>query len=65
MIRNLYDNSIAAYKTGTEQTVNLVLDTIRQAMKREKKGVAAELQLRSDYASQVSFKLTQTYDITP
>ena len=29
MIRDLYDNSIVAYKTGTEQTVNLVLDTIR------------------------------------
>ena len=32
MIRDLYDNSIVAYKTGTEQTVNLVLDTIRLAM---------------------------------
>ena len=41
MIRDLYDNSIVAYKTGTEQTVNLVLDTIRLAMKQEKKRVAA------------------------
>ncbi|MBS6218813.1 MAG: IS3 family transposase [Clostridiales bacterium] len=41
MIRDLYDNSIVAYKTGTEQTVGLVLDTIRLAMKREKKKVAA------------------------
>ena len=48
MIRDLYDNSIVAYKTGTEQTVNLVLDTIRLAMKQEKKQVAAELQLHSD-----------------
>ena len=38
MIRDLYDNSIVAYKTGTQQTVNLVLDTIRLAMKRGKKG---------------------------
>lgn len=37
MIRDLYDNSIVAYKTATQQTVNLVLDTIRLAMKREKK----------------------------
>ena len=37
MIRDLYDNSIVACKTGTEQTVNLVLDTIRLAMKQEKK----------------------------
>ena len=36
MIRDLYNNSIMAYKTGTEQTVNLALDTIRLAMKREK-----------------------------
>ena len=35
MIRDLYDNSIVAYKTGTQQTVNLVLDTIRFAMRKE------------------------------
>ena len=69
MIRDLYDNSIVAYKTGTQQTVNLVLDTIRLAMKREKKTVAAELQLHSDqgfqYTSQAYFQLTQEYGITP
>ena len=69
MIRDLYDNSIVAYKTGTEQTVNLVLDTIHLAMKNEKKRVAAELQLHSDqgfqYTSQAYFKLTQSYGITP
>ena len=69
IIRDLYDNSIVAYKTGTQQTVNLVLDTIRLAMKKEKKKVAAELQLHSDqgaqYASQAYFELTQTYGITP
>lgn len=69
MIRDLYDNSIVAYKTGTEQTVNLVLDTIRLAMKQEKKRVAAELQLHSDqgfqYTSQAYFQLTKQYGITP
>ena len=69
MIRDLYDNSIVAHKTATQQTVNLVLDTIRQAMKKEKKRVAAELQLHSDqgfqYTSQAYFKLTQSYGITP
>ena len=69
MIRDLYDNSIVAHKTGTEQTVNLVLDTIHLAMRREKKRVAAELQLHSDqgfqYTSQAYFKLTQSYGITP
>ena len=69
MIRDLYDNTIVAYKTGTQQTVNLVLDTIRLAMKQEKKRVAAKLQLHSDqgfqYTSQAYFQLTKQYGITP
>ena len=69
MIRDLYDNSIVAYKTSSRQTVSLVLDTIRLAMKNEKKRVAAELQLHSDqgfqYTSHGYFKLTQSYGITP
>ena len=69
IIRDLYDNSIVAYKTATQQTVNLVLDTIRQAVRREKKKAAAELQLHSDqgfqYTSQAYFKLTKQYGITP
>ena len=69
MIRDLYDNSIVAYKTSSRQTVNLVLDTIRLAMKKEKKRVAAELQLHSDqgfqYTSQGYFNLTQSYGIIP
>ena len=67
VIRDLYDNSIVAYKTGTEQNVNLVLSTIRAAKRKEK--VTAELQLHSDqgfqYTSQAYFKLTQSYHITP
>ena len=67
MLFRSYDNSIVAYKTASRQTVNLVLDTIRLAMKKEK--VAAELQLHSDqgfqYTSQAYFKLTQSYGITP
>ena len=67
MIKDLYDNSIVAYKTGTNQSVNLVLDTIRQAVEKEK--VAAELQLHSDqgsqYTSQAYFELTKEYGITP
>ena len=69
MIRDLYDNSIVSYKTAATQTVSLVLDTIRLAMKKEKKKVAAELQLHSDqgfqYTSQAYFNLTQSYGITP
>ncbi len=62
-----YSNSIVAYKTGTEQNINLVLSTIRAAKKKEK--VTAELQLHSDqgfqYTSHRYFKLTQEYNITP
>ena len=42
MIRDLYDNSIVAYKTGTQQTVNLVLDTIRLAMEQRKKAAGSK-----------------------
>lgn len=69
MIRELYDSSIVAYKTATHQTVNLVMDTIRLAMKAEKKRGAAELQLHSNqgfqYTSQAYFDLTKEYGITP
>ena len=67
VIRDLYDNSIVAYKTGTEQNINLVLSTSRAAKKKE--NVTAELQLHSDqgfqYTSQAYFNLTQSYGITP
>ena len=67
VIRDLYDNSIVAYKTGTEQNVNLVLSTIRDAKRKE--NVTAELQLHSDqgfqYTSNQYFKLTKSYNITP
>ena len=67
VIRDLFDNSIVAYKTGTEQNINLVLSTIKEAIKKEK--VTAELQLHSDqgfqYTSHGYFKLTKEYNITP
>jgi len=67
IIRDLYDSSIVAYRTGTEQSVNLVLNTIKAAVQKE--AVAAELQLHSDqgfqYTSQAYFALTKEYCITP
>lgn len=59
MIRDLFDNSIVSYQTGTNQTVNLVLDTIRLAMQKEKK-VAVELQFHSDQGSSTPHKHTLT-----
>ena len=67
VIRDLYDNSIVAYKTGTEQNINLVLRTIKAAKRKEK--ITAVLQLHSDqgfqYTSQAYFNLTKSYGITP
>ena len=67
VIRDLFDNSIVAYKMGTEQNINLVLSTIKSAKRKEK--VTAELQLHSDqgfqYTSQAYFNLTKSYGITP
>ena len=66
VIRDLYDNSIVAYKTAREQSVKLVLDTIKAAKRKEK--ITEELQLHSDqgfqYTSQAYFNLTQSYGIT-
>ena len=67
VIRDLYDNSIVAYKTGTEQNINLVLSTIRAAKKKEK--VTGSLHLHSDqgfqYTSYAYYSLTKSYHITP
>ena len=66
IIRDLYDLSIVAYKTSTVQNINLVLNTIREAKRKEK--VTGELQLHSDqgfqYTSQPYFNLTTSYHIT-
>jgi len=67
VIRDLFDNSIVAYKTSTTQNIQLVLETIKAAKRKEK--VTEELQLHSDqgfqYTSHGYFKLTQSYRITP
>lgn len=67
VIRDLYDNSIVAYRTGTEQNIRLVTDTVRDAMKKEK--VTDGLTLHSDqgfqYTSSEYFNLTQSYNISP
>ena len=65
VIRDLYDNSIVAFKTAKDQSIKLVLDTIKAAKKKEK--VTGELQLHSDqgfqYTSHAYFNLTQSYGI--
>ena len=59
IIRDLYDNSIVAYKMDKEQSIKLVLDTIKAAKRKEK--ITAEVQLHSDqgfqYTSHAYFRL--------
>ncbi|NCB27654.1 MAG: IS3 family transposase [Bacteroidia bacterium] len=67
IICDLFDRSIVSYQVGTEQSINLVLNTIREAEAKEV--VTAKLQLHSDqgfqYTSQAYFALTKKYGITP
>ena len=67
IIRDLYDNSIVAYRTGTEQNNRLVLDTVRDAMEKEKvtDGLALHSYQGVQYTSHEYFKLTQSYNISP
>jgi transposase InsO family protein len=65
MIRDLYDNFVVAYNMGTEQTINLVTETI----KKSKREVADGLLLHSDqggqYTSPAYHTLTKEYNILP
>jgi putative transposase len=67
IIKDLFDNSIVAYKTGTDQATNLALTTLRTAKKKE--AVTEELHLHSDqgfqYTSHEYFTLTKEYGIIP
>ena len=60
IIRDLFDNSIVSYKTSTTQNVQLVLETIIAAKRKEM--VTGELQLHSAQGFQYTlyqyFKLT-------
>lgn len=66
-VKDLCDGSIVAYKMSGVQSVKLVLETIKEACRKEK--VADGLVLHSDqgfqYASPAYLKLLQQYGITP
>lgn len=65
IIRDLFDNSIVSDKTSMTQNVQLVLETIKDAKRKEK--VTGELQFHSNqgfqYTSNQYFNLTQSYNI--
>jgi putative transposase len=64
-IKDLYDGFIVAYRTGTEQTVNLVTMTIQDAMKMAADGPILHSDQGFQYTSEAYFRLTQQYGITP
>ena len=61
MIRDLYDNSIVAYKTAASQTISLVLDTIRLAVKQEKRRSLGDCSSTVTKASSTPHKHTSTW----
>lgn len=64
-IMDLYDSSIVSFKVQTNMRLSLVLDSIKDAVKKEK--VAGGLTLHSDqglqYTSHAYFTLTEQYGI--
>ena len=66
-IKDLFDGFIVSHQVGRDNSLALVLNTLRQAKQKEK--VTAGLTLHSDqgtqYTSQAYFVLTQEYTIVP
>ncbi len=67
VIKDLHDGFIVSYEMSSNMTVNLVLNTVKTAMQKEK--VANGLVLHSDqgfqYTSHAYHNLTKHYSITP
>lgn len=64
-IKDLYDGFIVAYRTGTAQTVNLVISTIQDAMKMAADGLVLHSDQGFQYTSEAYFSLTKQYGIVP
>ncbi len=66
-LKDLFDGFIVAHQLGLENSISLVLNTLKQAKQIQK--VTAGLLLHSDqgtpYTSQAYFVLTRQYTITP
>jgi len=66
-IKDLFDGFIVGHQLGRQNTVSLVMDTLKKAKRKE--GVTNGLLLHSDqgrqYTSQAYFLLTKGYKITP
>jgi transposase InsO family protein len=65
MIRDLYDNFIVSYHTGTEQTINLVAETVKKAKKEVANGLLLHSNQGTQYTSSAYHSLTKEYNILP
>lgn len=65
MIKDLYDNFIVSYKTGTENSNQLVFETIKAAKNEVANGLALHSDQGYQYTSQEYFNLTKEYNILP
>jgi transposase InsO family protein len=65
MIRDLYDNFVVAYNTGTRQTQNLVTETIKKAKKEVANGLILHSDQGGQYSSPAYHTLTKEYNILP
>jgi len=65
MIRDLYDNFIVSYHLGTEQTINLVTETIKKAKREVADGTLLHSDQGFQYTSQAYNSLTKEYGISP
>jgi transposase InsO family protein len=65
VIKDLYDNYIVAYDTGTVQDNALVYRTIRKAKKEAADGLILHSDQGFQYTSQGYFNLTKDYGILP
>lgn len=65
MIKDLYDNFVVSYQTGTEQTINLVARTISEAKEKVTNGMNLHSDQGFQYTSHAYFNLTKEYGIIP
>lgn len=67
MIKDLHEGFVVHHETATDQTVGLVVKTVKNALKKEKAadGLALHSDQGAQYTSQAYFDLSKEYKFTP
>jgi len=65
MIRDLHDNFVVSHHIGTEQTINLVTETVKKAKREVADGLILHSDQGSQYTSPAYNALTKEYSILP